>query len=961
MDYGDKPAAAKRSLLTPPRWSLFAPPLTTFKKYLPPLLVFGLLAGLYLVGALNVFQKELTDLNYRLVQRSASDELTLVVIDSQSLNELDRWPWPRSYHARVVENLIAAGARQVAFDVDFSSSSSPEEDARLEQALATTGGRVILPAFKQQIQGPGGAAMSLTAPLPRFQLQARVGTINVFAERDGLVRRAMIRDRWDDSAIPSLVALLAGRQDLPAASFHIDFGLDLGTMARLYFADVMAGRFDPAVVAGKDIIIGSTAIELGDMMPVPVLKTVPGPVLLALAYNSLVQGRALLNLGSLPVLAIVLLLALVLGPRFAAWPWPRSVAIVLGGSGLVVFGAVGIYSAWPLLIDTAPVVVMLALLFATGLVSRTKELSLKLIFQNLALRRTDAMMRGVVENSLDGILTAKPSGEIATVNDAALKIFGYRREELVEHNLETIFPGLAEAKSDLAAYFQVGVGPRELVATQKGDLPVAVDVAMSHAEIDDEQLYIGIVRDITERKKRQEELQHLALYDPLTELPNRILLRDRLDHALRAAKRENKRLGLLLLDLDGFKEINDTLGHHMGDEILKSVAWRLAEPLRKSDTIARLGGDEFAILLPAVNSHDWAERVAERCLKMLEEPFQIEDLALEIGASAGIALHPDHADESSRLMQCADVAMYLAKRGQERIASYDAELDQHTVRSLTMKGDLRQAIEKDELDLHYQPKIDMKTGRVCDVEALIRWIHPEHGFQNPEEYVALAEQTGLIRALTHWVVERAFSRLSGWHAAGIEIGASVNLLARNLHDHDLPDIVATSLENWRLDPARVTLEITESAIMLDPERALETVRRLDELGVRLSIDDFGTGYSSLGYLKRLPVDELKIDKSFVLNMTEDEGDAVIVQATIDLAHNMGLEVVAESVEEQEHIDLLDIQGCDIGQGYFISKPMPETVFLAWLDDCPWEVRRAEPDALLAGEPAATLKTGAAAS
>lgn len=915
---------------------------TLTRSHLPSLLVFALVAGLYAVGALNFLQRELTDLNYRLVQRTASDQLVLVAIDSPSLHELDRWPWPRSYHARLVDTLVDAGARQIAFDVDFSSASTPEEDGAFERALANAQGRVILTALKQAVQTADGPGVALSAPLLPLQRHARVGTINVFAESDGLVRRAMTRDNWREQTIPSLIGILSGRADAPFNTFYIDFGIDLKSLARLSYADVLAGRFDPALVAGKDILIGSTAIELGDVMPVPVLKNLPGPVMLSIVYDSLVQDRTLRQLGMIPVLAFTLVLALLIGPRLSALGWGRSVGIVLAGSLIAAFGAVAIYWRWPLLIDTAPIVVLLAFLFAMGLVSRSKELSLRLLFQSVTLRRTNAMMRGVVENSMDGILTASPDGKVLTANDAVLKIFRAEKSDLVGRKLARLFPRLQETDATIAEYFKAGEGPRELQGRRLDGSILPVDVAMSTATVDDDEIYVATLRDITERKARQDELQHMALYDALTDLPNRTLLRDRLDHALHICQREKTQLGLLLLDLDGFKVINDTLGHHMGDELLRSVATRLAGLLRKSDTIARLGGDEFAILLPKVSGRDWAERIADRCLAVLVEPFDINDLSLEVGASVGIALYPDHANEANRLMQCADVAMYLAKQKPENIALYDAEQDHHTVRHLTMKGDLRHAIdEQTELDLHFQPKVDIASGTIVGAEALLRWNHPTYGFQNPEEFVALAEKTGLIRPLTQWVLERGFAQQAAWRDQGFDFNLAVNLSPRNLHDQDLPGLIDGLLDKWQLDRTRITLEITEGAIMLDPDRALETVTALDALGVRLSIDDFGTGYSSLSYLKRLPVDELKIDKSFVIHMTEDESDAVIVRATIDLAHNLGLKVVAEGIEEQAHLIYLQSESCDTGQGYFIGRPMPAADIPGWLDETSWPVRRLE--------------------
>lgn len=433
---------------------------------------------------------------------------------------------------------------------------------------------------------------------------------------------------------------------------------------------------------------------------------------------------------------------------------------------------------------------------------------------------------------------------------------------------------------------------------------------------------VGTWVDITERKEHQEQLQHQALHDALTGLPNRALLMDRLTHSLKVAERDQKPLALLILDLDRFKEINDTLGHDVGDALLCDIAQRMSKELRQSDTIARLGGDEFAALLPAVSDLERAERVVKRIRGALEAPFQVEDLSLDIGFSIGIALYPEHAEQASRLLQCAEVAMYKAKDGSSPSALYDHADDPNSVRQLTISGELRRALETDQLSFHYQPKFDLETQALCGVEALARWQHPTHGFVPPNEFIPLAERSGLIQPFLRWSLESALSQVAKWRSDGFDIGVSVNLSARNLHEKALPDLVETILAANGIPPERLTLELTESAIMVDPTGALEIINRLDKIGVHLSIDDFGTGYSSFAYLTRLPVDELKIDKSFVMKMTESRNDLLIVRATIELAHNLGLKVVAEGIESEEHRVLLRDLSCDIGQGFGLSKPLP---------------------------------------
>lgn len=430
-------------------------------------------------------------------------------------------------------------------------------------------------------------------------------------------------------------------------------------------------------------------------------------------------------------------------------------------------------------------------------------------------------------------------------------------------------------------------------------------------------------------QKHTAALEHQATHDRLTGLPNAALLRDRLHQAILAGQRERKPLALLVVDLDRFNEINDTLGHKNGDLVLRAVGVRLLEGLRKSDTVARLAGDRFAVMLPMTGVEGSIE-AAQKIAKRLEEPFFLEELALDVEVSVGISLFPDHGEEAELLIRRADVAISLARQSGNGYAVYVSERDQHSTRRLALLGQLRQAIETGQLILYYQPKIDLRSGRVIGVEALVRWIHPEFGLIPPDEFIAPAEKSGLIRPLTLWVVEAALRQCRAWREEGRAFSVSVNVSARNLLDSQFPDQVAGLLQTHGVSPSQLELEITESAIMADPSKALEILRRFNQTGISLSIDDFGTGYSSLGYLRKLPVDTIKIDKSFVKNMTMDENDAMIVRSTIDLGHHLGLKVIAEGVENQEIWNHLVLVGCDAAQGYHISRPIPAAEMGRWL-------------------------------
>ena len=424
--------------------------------------------------------------------------------------------------------------------------------------------------------------------------------------------------------------------------------------------------------------------------------------------------------------------------------------------------------------------------------------------------------------------------------------------------------------------------------------------------------------------------EHQALHDALTDLPNRTLFHDRVGQALTAARRDHLPVAVMIMDLDRFKEVNDTLGHASGDELLKQAGVRLRAALRESDTVARLGGDEFGVLLPKVVDSAAAVSVARKLRSALEEPFTIHGLALQIEASIGIALYPEHGDDVHSLLQRADVAMYEAKEHPAGCEVYARERDEYSPDRLTLLTELRRAIDRGELVLHYQPKAELRGGAVKGVEALVRWSHASRGLVPPDEFIPLAQKTGVIVPLTFFVLNEAVRQARTWQLEGLDLCVGVNLSARNLLDVHLPDTVGELLARWEVPPSLLELEITESTILADPIRAMHVLSRLSGMGVRLAIDDFGTGYSSLAYLKRLPVDALKIDKSFVQGMESDENDAVIVRSTIDLGRNLGLQVVAEGVETAEAWRQLLILGCDYAQGYYLSRPVPAAELAAWV-------------------------------
>jgi diguanylate cyclase (GGDEF)-like protein len=431
-------------------------------------------------------------------------------------------------------------------------------------------------------------------------------------------------------------------------------------------------------------------------------------------------------------------------------------------------------------------------------------------------------------------------------------------------------------------------------------------------------------------EKHVSENEFLALHDTLTQLPNRVLVRDRTERVAAAARRHGTTAAVMLLDLDRFKEVNDTFGHAHGDALLQEVGRRLLTGVRDADTVARVGGDEFVILIGDLASEEAALEVASRVASLFDESFNVNDVRLDVEASIGVAVFPTHGESFEELLQRADIAMYAAKATHVGPTMYLPALDVHSPERLALLGDLRTAIDRDELLLHFQPKLNLRSGEIEGFEALVRWQHPDRGLVPPDEFIPLAERTGLIHPLTRWVLEHAVAQSRGWLDQGLRMPVAVNVSARSVLDPNFPTVVAAILDDHDLPASLLDLEITETAMVADPNRAREVVTALAKLGVQLSIDDFGVGYTSLSHLKRLPVHELKIDRSFVANMNVDENDAVIVRSTVDLGRNLGLRVVAEGVESAEVSDLLLEIGCDLAQGYYFAGPMPAAEVTDWL-------------------------------
>src|SRR3989454_4548125 len=509
----------------------------------------------------------------------------------------------------------------------------------------------------------------------------------------------------------------------------------------------------------------------------------------------------------------------------------------------------------------------------------------------VALQDSEKRMRSVLDNVSDGLATIDQTGVIESANPAVVKLFGYLEEELVGQPVDILIA--TTHRSGFVNYLQRRLkldlpasGAHETMGKRKNGSLFPLEFVVSSMQVGSRHLFIATMRDISERKAHTDALEYQALHDALTGLPNRSLFGDRLRQALLAARRNQNMFGVLLLDLDRFKDINDALGHDRGDTLLQEVTARLRGVLRATDTIARLGGDEFAVLTTDAKHPDDVVATARKILAALEGPFAIADQMVETGASIGIALYPVHGDDPTTLLRRADVAMYVAKRSGGGHAVYAPEQEAQTLRRSGLAGELRRSIPQGELVLQYQPQVTLATGGIQGMEALVRWNNPREGMMPPDRFLPMAEEMGIIHPLTAWVLDCALGQLGTWLATGLDVSVSVNVSPRCIEDHSLEEMVARALATSKVEPHRLTLEITEGVAMA--AAAAKSLARLSDMGVRLSLDDFGTGYSSLLYLMRLPVDEIKIDRSFVSGLSTDPDSGAIVRSAVGLGPHLRL-------------------------------------------------------------------------
>ncbi|OWV91541.1 diguanylate cyclase [Rhizobium sp. R635] len=878
------------------------------------------------IGIIQGFNNSLFAKRFEWAPRKATGDIVFVAIDKRSLDTVGTWPWPRSTYATLLDKLVASGARDIFLDVDFSAFSTKQEDDLLAAALERAGGGVLLPVFRQQ-ETASSSEVAVTRPIPQFLRNAWPVFANVDMDPDGFIRRVGLGSQFDGTPTQSAASAL-GRVEGASGSLPVDYSIRPDTVPTFSLSDLLDGTVPAEAIKDRSVVIGASAAELKDIFAVPVYGAIAGPLIHALAAETLLQRRFLRapDQAPLELLFAALLIIGVIRSRSAG-----MITVVAAGLAIAVIGEVGAFQLqwrYGLLVGTAVPWSMLMLAWMLAVNERVDLGRVLLAMANTEARNTRRLMRRIIADSSDGVVAfdsdlriveASQSAKallradvgMSLIGDADAAITDIVRRLVSEHDAE---PGKVHAaRVDFSS--NAGSQPAHYEASVTVS-PLEQPTARRTAG---RSQFAGwlIIRDITARREYEERLQRLSELDELTGLLNRR------EFASRLAGLKGDVL-VSVLDIERFSSLCATLGRDAGDELLEAVAARLGNAFA-GDLLARLDGDHFGIAV-SVTGERPIEDFADALLGLFEEPVLIRGAAVPISVHLGIARSGDSAPGA--LPSAAQSALDAAKATPgRRWSSFDPSTAVRQARSRRLERDMRDALRNRQFFLLFQPQVELAGGRLVGAEALIRWNHPEFGLISPAEFIPIAESSGLICEIGRWTLIEACTEAAGWPD---ELSVAVNVSAVQFERSDVEADVKAALSSSGLPSSRLCIELTESAFVDQGGSSVAKMRALRETGIVIALDDFGTGYSSMSYLADLPLDKLKIDRSFVRRMSGNTGAFEIVRAIISLAHGLNLQVVAEGVEHEPEAETLRRLGCGMGQGYLFGRPdEPVSMLSKW--------------------------------
>lgn len=867
----------------------------------------------------------LADLRFAWQSRQASGDVVVIAIDAPSIDKVGVWPWPRQLHSELLRQLQKAEVQDIALDIDFSTPSDAASDRNFAEALESAGGSIVLPSFQQP--GADRKNIHVNRPLQQFAEHSWPALVNVEVGPDGLVRRYPFGEKLDGKFVPSMATVLAGRYTEKRAPFLIDFSIRTTGIPKLAYVDVLRG--DEATLrrlAGKKVIVGGTALELGDRFSVPNGVILSGPVLQALAVESLQQNRALQWTSWIVTAAGLALLVLI---KLATWRRLSAggrVALLLVMGVAVEAAAFLVQALFPVIPDTAPFHIAVVIYIAAVALD-------EIDIRNLLGRVAESRFQRVAMSLGDGLICTDSRYIITDWNPGATAIFGYQRDEMIGRSFdeicargETVGPAAFSIRkaAELAAGSVIEFDGRR----RNGEV-FPVEASFSGWQGTDGYQFGAVLRDISVRKREAERIRYLAEHDTLTGLINRNTLHDQLEAKMSAAEADGRKVALLVIGIDGFQQINDMLGNTCGDLVLRAISKRLTAAIPPAGLLARLSGDEFAIAVATSDIGEDPGRFAEQIGDSFDAPLLAGNRHLRIKVSIGAAVCPGDGRTANELLSNAHLALSRAKAtNRGGYVLFEDSIRRELEKRLTLEAELALAADRNEFEVFYQPQVHLADGRLVGAEALIRWRHPQRGLVSPGEFMPVVNTSPISERIAEWVLQAACAKAAAWERAGHKLRIGVNLSPSQMESGGLAISVAQVLANTGLSPTSLELEVTEDILLHDEQAALNTFREIQELGVRLVFDDFGTGFASLSYLKKFPLDGLKIDRSFVLGLLTNPDDAAIVSSTIGLSKQLGLSVIAEGIEDPAAADFLVRMGCEEGQGYCFGRPMPASEFEA---------------------------------